>query len=369
VSTFHLSDDDRRHLTRAVELGRRGWGGVHPNPLVGCVLVKDGEVVAEAWHEEFGGPHAESRALAMGGPAARGATAYVSLEPCRHDGKTPACTKALIRSGIVRVVFGAADPGEESGGGGRELAEAGVEVAGPVFDPERSWSENPAFFQWHKEGTPLVAVKLATSMDGAIAEAPGTRTTLTGPEAQRAVHHLRAGFEAILVGSTTARVDDPLLTVRDRMLKRPPPIRIVLDSRASLSSEAAIFQDAAKIPVWVFCREDAPEAEMERLEGAGARVHPVPLSPGGKGVSLDAVVQRCGAIGVHSILCEGGGVVASRFLGHGLARRLYLFVAPTILGPKAVPAFPEVVPGAQWRLATDPERLGDDTLLTLDRID
>jgi diaminohydroxyphosphoribosylaminopyrimidine deaminase/5-amino-6-(5-phosphoribosylamino)uracil reductase len=267
------------------------------------------------------------------------------------------------------VVFGAADPGEESGGGGRELAEAGVEVTGPVFDEERAWSENPAFFQWHVEGMPLVAVKLATSLDGGIAASPGERTVLTGPEARRAVHHLRAGFDAILVGSTTVQVDDPLLTVRDVALRRPAPVRVVLDSRAALSSEAAVLREPEVAPVWVFCREDAPEAEMERLEAAGARVHPVPLSQAGKGVSLEAVVRRCGAMGVRSILCEGGGVVASRFLTSGLARRLYLLLAPTILGGQAVPAFPDVPAGSRWRMASDPERLGDDALLTLDRRD
>lgn len=364
-----LTPDDLRHLERAAALGRRGWGGVHPNPLVGCVLVRDGEVVAEGWHEEFGGPHAETRALERAGARARGATAYVSLEPCRHEGKTPACTLALMRSGVSRVVFGAPDPGAESGGGAADLAAGGVEVVGPVFGHERAWSENPAFFHWHHHGTPHVALKLALSLDGAVAAAPGERTTLTGPEARREVHRLRSGFDAVLVGSNTARVDDPLLTVRDVPLRRPAPIRIILDSGATLSSEAALFRDAADVPVWVFCRDDADEVEMERLESAGAQVHPVPRARSGSGVSLDAVLERCGAMGVRSILCEGGGVVASQLLAQGLARRLYALVAPTVLGVGAVPAFPEVPAGTRWRLAFDPKRCGDDTLLTLDRRD
>lgn len=364
-----LSDQDRRYLARAVELGRQGWGGVHPNPLVGCVLVKDGEVVAESWHEEFGGPHAESRALTLAGGLAQGATAYVSLEPCRHEGKTPACTGALLRSGIARVVYGAADPGAESGGGGRELAAAGVEVVGPVLDEAQAWSENPAFFHWHAHGTPFVAVKLATSLDGAVAAAAGRRTTLTGPEAQTEVHRLRSGFDAIMVGSTTARVDDPLLTVRHAPLRRPPPIRIVLDSRATLSSEAALLQAAEEVPVWIFCREDAPEAEMERLEAVGVRVHPVPASREGKGVMLDAVLERCAAMGVRSILCEGGGVLASTLLARGISRRLHLLVAPLVLGAGAVPAYPGVPEGTRWVPAADPVRLGDDLFITLDRRD
>jgi len=365
LKPIHLSDDDRRHLARAVELAGRGWGGVHPNPLVGCVVVRDGEVVAEAWHEEFGGPHAESRALERAGERARGATAYVSLEPCRHEGKTPACTRALLRSGVARVVYGAADPGAESGGGGAELAAARVEVVGPVFDEERAWSENPAFHHWHRTGSPHVAVKLAVSLDAGLAAAPGRRTPLTGVEARREVHRLRAGFDAVMVGSVTARVDDPLLTVRDVPLVRPAPVRIVLDSRASLPSTAALLRDASEVPVWVFCREDAEELEMERLEAAGAHVHPVPGHRGG-GVSLDAVLDKCGATGIRSILCEGGGVLASRLLGDGPARRLYLLVAPTLLGGDAVPAFPGLKAGLRWRAAADPVRCGDDTLLTLD---
>ncbi|HSG48494.1 MAG TPA: bifunctional diaminohydroxyphosphoribosylaminopyrimidine deaminase/5-amino-6-(5-phosphoribosylamino)uracil reductase RibD [Longimicrobiales bacterium] len=367
MTDLPLTSDDRRYLERAAALGRRGWGGVHPNPLVGCVLVKDGEVVAEGWHEEFGGPHAEIRALERAGPRAAGATAYVSLEPCRHEGKTPACTLALLRSGVSRVVFGASDPGAESGGGATELAAGGAEVVGPVFDDQRAWSENPAFHHWHRHGTPHVAVKLALSLDGAVAARPGERTRLTGPEAQQEVHRLRAGFDAVLVGSNTARVDDPLLTVRDVPLRRPAPIRIVLDSGATLPSGAALLRDAADVPVWVFCREDADEVEMERLESAGARVHPVPAARAGPGVSLEAVLERCGATGVRSILCEGGGVVASRLLAREMARRLYLLVAPTVLGVGAVPAFPGVPAGTRWHLASDPVRCGDDILLTLDR--
>lgn len=363
-----VSHEDRQYLARAVELGRRGWGGVHPNPLVGCLLVKDGEVVSQGWHEEFGGPHAETRALEQAGERAAGATAYVSLEPCRHEGKTPACTRALLASGVSRVVYGAADPGAESGGGGAELREAGLEVVGPVFDHRKAWSENPAFFHWHEEGTPLVAVKLAVSLDGGIAGAEGERTQLTGATARREVHRLRSGFEAVMVGSRTARVDDPLLTVRDVTLRRPAPIRIVLDSGATLPSTAALFKDVEKAPVWVFCREDAPEAELERLEAAGAKVHPVPADPSGVGVSLDAVLKRCGAMGVRSILNEGGGILASALLDRGLARRLYTVVAPIVLGSEAVPGFRDVGGTIRWELVSDPRRCGEDILLTYDRI-
>jgi len=361
-----LSAADRDYLERAALLAHRGWGGVHPNPLVGCVLVRDGEVVGEGWHEEFGGPHAEIRALERAGAAAEGATAYVSLEPCRHEGKTPACTGALRAAGIRRVVFGAQDPGAESGGGGTTLAADGLEVAGPVFDDRRAWSENPAFHDWVGAGRTHVSLKLALSLDGGIAARPGARTAITGSEARREVHRLRAGFQGILVGGETVRVDDPLLTVREVSLRRPAPVRVVLDPGLETEARAALFRDVEAAPVWIFCRDDAPEDRMERLEAAGARVHPVPRADGGSGVSLEAVLERCGGMGVQSLLCEGGGRLAAALVRSGLARRLYALVAPRVLGPDAVPGFPGLGP-VRWRAARPPLALGDDVLLTLDR--
>jgi diaminohydroxyphosphoribosylaminopyrimidine deaminase/5-amino-6-(5-phosphoribosylamino)uracil reductase len=363
-----LSADDRRHLESAVELGRRGWGGVHPNPLVGCVLVRDGAVVGEGWHEEFGGPHAETRALERAGPDAEGATAYVSLEPCRHEGKTPACTRALLGSGIRRVVYGAPDPGAESGGGGAELRRAGIEVVGPVFDEVRAWSENPAFFDWVEEGRTHVSLKLALSLDGGIAAAPGERTALTGDEARADVHRLRSGFHGILIGSGTARVDDPVLTVRDVPLRRPVPVRVVLDSALRLGSDAALFRDVEAAPLWIFCRNDVPESRIEALEDAGARVHPVPAAEAGDGLSLAEVLRRCGAMGIQSLLCEGGGRLAAALLEGDHVRRLYALLAPVSLGVGAVPALPHNGP-IRWRSAREPRPLGSDLLLTLDRVD
>lgn len=362
--------DDRAHLERAIELARRGWGRVHPNPMVGCVIVREGRRVGEGWHEVFGGAHAEVRALEDAGEAARGATAYVSLEPCRHVGKTPACTAALLRSGIARVVYGAADPGPESGGGGDELRAAGLEVVGPLLDAAEAWRENPAFHHTHRHHTPFVAVKLATSLDGRLAEAAGHRTALTGGDALHEVHRLRAGFDAVVVGSATARVDDPLLTVRSGVPMRRPPVRVVLDGGARLRSDAALFEDVPDVPVWVFVRDDTPEAELERLEAAGAVVHPVPAAAGGEGVDLGAVTAVAWDAGLRSLLCEGGGRLAASFLRGGRARRLYLFLAPRILGEEGVSAYPglELTEAAGgWIPAGEPRRLGRDVLLVWDR--
>ena len=357
---------DREHLEAAVLLGRRGWGGVHPNPLVGCVLVRDGVRVGEGWHEEFGGPHAETRALERAGPEAEGATAYVSLEPCRHEGKTPACTRALVSSGIRRVVYGAADPGGESGGGGAELRRAGLEVVGPVFDDQRAWSENPAFFDWVARRRTHVSLKLALSLDGKVTAGPGERTSLTGEEARREVHRLRSGFHGILIGSRTALIDDPLLTVRDFPLRRPPPVRVVLDSGLRIEPQAALFRDVAEVPVWIFCRHDVPESRIERLEDTGARVHPVPAARDGGGLALGEVLDRCGVMGVESLLCEGGGRLAAALLDEGFVSRFYAFLAPLSLGEGAVPGLPHAAP-IRWRSARVPQVLGADLLLTLDR--
>lgn len=359
--------DDRRHLERARALARNGWGRVHPNPMVGCVLVRDGEVVAEGWHREFGGPHAEVRALERAGERARGATAYVSLEPCDHRGKTPPCSRALIEAGVRRVVFGAPDPGGESSGGAGTLRSAGIDVVGPVLGPSDYRRDDPAFFHWAEHGAPYVALKLAVSLDGAIAEAPGRTTAVTGPEALDEAHRLRAGFGGVLVGATTARVDDPRLTVRRGPEPRVPPTRIVLDTRARTSPDAALFQGDDPPPVLLFVAEGAPDDAVGRLRDAGAAVIRVPT--GEDGLALEPVFDRLAERGIRSVLCEGGGVLAAALLGAGRVHRIYLFVAPRVLGPRGVPAFPgRLTPGILegWAVSECRGPLGRDALLVMD---
>ena len=363
-----LSDADRGLLERAVVLGRRGWGCVHPNPLVGCVIAREGEVLGEGWHEEFGGAHAEVQALERAGVAARGATAYVSLEPCRHEGKTPACTHALLRAGVARVIFGVSDPGPESSGGGVVLRDAGMEVIGPVFGTDVAFRENPAFFHQAWQGTSFVALKLALSLDGRIAGRPGERTALTGSRALREVHRLRAGHDAVLVGARTVLVDDPLLTVRENVPHRTQPARIVLAPAAALSPSAALFDDLPVAPVVVFVRADAPEAALERLRQAGATLHRVRAK--GDGLDLGSVLRICHGSGLFSILCEGGGRLASALLPEGLVQRMYLFLAPRVLGDGGVPGFSGGfgAAGGGWALARAPQPLGGDVLLVYDKV-
>lgn len=363
-----ITAEDAGYLGRALELGRRGWGQVHPNPLVGCVIVKDGAVVGEGHHAHFGGPHAEIVALEAARSRAEGATAYVSLEPCRHQGKTPPCADALVQAGVGRVVFGAREPGLEEGGGAEVLRGAGVEVLGPVYSDRVGRAENPAFFHRATHETPYVALKLAMSLDGRIAEKPGVRTAVTDTEAQRESHRLRTGFDAVMVGAGTVRADDPRLTPRLVAPGREMPRRILLDAEGSVPSDAAVFEDREQAPVHVFVGTEVSEAAMERLEAAGAHVHPVPET--GTGLDLGAVLRVCRELGIGSILCEGGARLAGSLLREGLVQRLYLFVAPVTYGAEGVPAFLPEAGELGWEAfepAFEPRLFGRDTLIVLDR--
>lgn len=360
-----VSEEDLGFLDRAVELGRRGWGRVSPNPMVGCVVVQKGEVVGEGWHRELGGPHAEVHALAEAGESARGATAYTSLEPCAHTGRTPPCTRAILDAGINRVVLGAADPGSGAGGAA-VLRAAGMRVDGPVFSSAEAASHNPAFFHVAGNASPYVALKLALSLDGRISHA-GEQTELTGPPAHEHVHYLRAGFDAIMVGANTMSIDDPRLTARGRAEPRRAPDRIVLDSRARMAPEARLLREDGGGRVRVFTAVDAPADRVPALQQRGATVHAVPRSAGG--LDLGAVLDACYRAGLTSILCEGGGVLASSLLRERRAQRLYLFLAPLTLGPGSVPAFPGLDEAAWegWRPAGPPAAFGRDLLWILDR--
>jgi diaminohydroxyphosphoribosylaminopyrimidine deaminase/5-amino-6-(5-phosphoribosylamino)uracil reductase len=359
---------DRELLDRARVLAHKGWGHVQPNPMVGCVLVRDGVVVGEGYHREFGGPHAEIVALEAARTHAEGATAYVSLEPCNHEGKTPPCSEALIHAGIRRVVFGASDPGTASGGGGERMRAAGVEVVGPLWSDREARAENPAFHHGAAKAVPYVALKLAMSLDGKIAAAPGRRSRITGPEAEREVHRLRTGFDALLVGAGTIRVDNPRLTVRLVPPGRRPPRRLLIDPRAELSGDASVLEGAREAPVHVFTRRDAPEGDLERLEDAGAHVHPV--DHGDRGVEMAAVLAVCWELGIHSMLCEGGARLANTLLREGHVSRLYLFFAPFALGSDGVSPFgagSEKLPWSRFSPLSPPDLHGRDALWILDR--
>ncbi len=370
-----LTATDHGFLSRAIELGREGWGRVHPNPMVGAVLARGGVTLAEAHHVEFGGPHAEAAALAEAGERARGATLYSSLEPCAHSGKTPPCTEAIRAAGVARVVYWAAEPGAAEGGGGEWLRRRGVCVVGPCGERHDWAAENPVFFHAAATATarPYVALKLAVSLDGRIAPGGGRRVWLTGEEARSEVHRLRAGFDAILVGTRTWKADDPRLTARGDVKPRVPPVPVLLDRRGEVAASLRALKGGGGGRAIVVT---APGG-VGRVEGRlGDRAEVVAVPAGGRGLDLAALMEALAMRGVASVFCEGGGELAASLLAGGLVDRLYLFVAPVVIGEGGVPAFP-LAPGGRpedigtlfegWQPRLDPLRFGTDTLIVLDR--
>ena len=360
-----MTDMHGRYMRRALELAERGWGRVHPNPLVGAVVVRDGAIVGEGAHREFGGAHAEVEALAEAADA-RGATLYVTLEPCSHHGKTPPCTDAIIRAGVATVVFGASDPSSEARGGAEILRQSGINVVGGI-EADAVTEQNAAFFHQLQHDTPFVALKLAMSLDARIARAPGERTRITSAEADAEVHRLRSGFDAILIGGGTARVDDPLLTVRNAPSPIRPPIRIVLDSNATLEPSSKMLGSIGVAPVWLVCGTAAPAVRVRALESAGARV--IRMDATGEKAPIQPLLERLRSEGVGTVLCEGGSAVAGSLLQHDVVERLYAFIAPALLGGAGVPAFPldRASNPADWRTARIAQ-LGKDALLMLVRV-
>ena len=364
-----MSDDvdlpERGYLDRAIALAQRGWGRVHKNPMVGCVLVRDGEVVGEGWHGEFGGPHAERVALDRAGSRARGATAFVSLEPCAHVGKTGRCTEALARAGVVRVVYAAADPG--AGAGGHDhLRALGVQTRGPVHSQREARVTNQGFFRRALGERPYVLLKMAVTLDGRVSAGPGQATRITGGAADQEVHRLRAGFEAIMVGAGTVLVDDPLLTARPAELEPfAQPLRVVLDGRLRTPPTARLFDEAgAGGAVHLFCGPEATKARAEALEARGASVHRVAVENGR--LALVEVLDRLRDLDVGSVFLEGGPRLADSFLEAGLVDRLTLFVAPRVVGSRGVPAFQRPLSPEGWKPAAPPRTFGDDVCVILD---
>jgi diaminohydroxyphosphoribosylaminopyrimidine deaminase / 5-amino-6-(5-phosphoribosylamino)uracil reductase len=355
--------DDRAAMQRALDLAWNGWGRVGPNPLVGALVVRDGAVVGEGFHAEFGGPHGEVAALQAAGERARGADLVGTLEPCRHSGKTPPCTDAIVQAGIRRVVYGAADVDPAARGGADVLRERGVAVeAGVLADEARR--QNAVFFHRHAvPERPFVALKLAQSLDGRIADRERRSQWITGPQARAHVHWMRAGFDAIAVAAGTAIADDPLLTARGMVVPRTAPVRVIFDRRTEVPLASQVYRTARQVPTLVVVDPGLPAERRRALEDLGASV----LAADGHAAALAALRAR----GVASVLVEGGGVLAGRLLTADLVDRVYAFVAPLILGVGAVPGLGAFAGGtlAEARHWTVAERraLGDDHLLVLDR--
>jgi len=354
--------DFRAGMERAIALAWSGWGRVGRNPLVGALVLRDGEVVGEGFHAGYGGPHAEVAALAVAGGAARGADLVVSLEPCVHHGKTPPCTDAILAAGVRRVIFGAHEEDPAARGGAAVLARAGVTVEGGLLEAEVR-AQNAIFFhRFAGRGRPFVALKLAVSLDARIADRDGRSQWVSGEAAREFVQWLRAGFDAIAVGAGTARADDPSLTVRGPVRPARPPLRVVLDRRGELSPDSTLARTARETPTLALVGRDA-DGGTGALREAGVEVAPAD----GPAEALAELARR----GVDGVLIEGGGVVAGRFLAEDLVDRVYLVVAPLWLGERGVPAFPGLADASigeavRWR-TVERRALGDDTLLVMDR--
>jgi diaminohydroxyphosphoribosylaminopyrimidine deaminase/5-amino-6-(5-phosphoribosylamino)uracil reductase len=354
--------DDQEAMALALDLAWRGWGRVQPNPLVGAVVLADGAVVGRGWHAEYGERHAEPVALEQAAERSRGATLVVTLEPCDHQGRQPPCTEAIARAGIRRVVAAMADPNPEAKGGAARLGSMGLEVQVGLCR-EAAAAQNAIFLHRFRNRTrPFVALKLATSLDGRIADSSGESQWISGERARDYVHWLRAGFDAIGVGGRTARLDDPQLTARGAVTPRVPPRRIVFDTVADLDPRLAVVNTARETPTTVVTGLDAPRERVDRLVEAGVGIV--------RAGSLEEALRALRTDGICSLLVEGGGRLAGALLGLGLVDRYYWVQSPLWLGERGIPATAGVPSDPisradRWRVV-ERRVLGEDTLLVLD---
>ncbi len=333
---MNFSADDHRHMARAIQLAWKGLYTTDPNPRVGCVLVRDGEIVGEGWHRKAGEPHAERLAIADAGEQAGGATAYVTLEPCCHHGKTPPCTEALLEAGVNRVVAAMQDPNPLVAGKGLEmLAEKGVKVASGLLQSDAE-KLNPGFIKRMSTGLPWVRCKLAMSLDGRTAMASGESVWITGEDARRDVQRLRARSSAVVTGIGTVLADDPSMNVRLSPEDLPgmettdyfrQPLRVVLDSSLRIPEDAKLL--SLQGPVQIFhSRGDA--AKAQRLQETGAAV----LQLEG-GLDLPRVMQELAGQEVNEVLIEAGPTLAGAALQSGVVDELVIYMAPHLMGHQA----------------------------------
>jgi diaminohydroxyphosphoribosylaminopyrimidine deaminase / 5-amino-6-(5-phosphoribosylamino)uracil reductase len=334
---------DTLFMSRALELARRGEGYVEPNPMVGCVIVRDGAVVGEGWHRKFGGPHAEIEALSIAGSRAAGASAYVTLEPCCHHGKTPPCTDALIAAGITRVVCAQCDPFEQvSGQGIAALKTAGIDVEVGCMEVEARRLNAP-YLKLITTGRPWIIAKWAMTLDGKIATAAGDSKWISGEATRAVVHELRGRVDGIMIGSGTAKMDDPLLTTRPSGPRTPT--RIVVDSRAELSINSQLIRTAREAPVLVATVPGTPPENIDRLTNAGGEVvicrsiensstkQATQLSgQNNQTVSIPALLNELGRRRMTNVLVEGGSKLLGALFDASAIDEVHVFIAPKLIG-------------------------------------
>jgi diaminohydroxyphosphoribosylaminopyrimidine deaminase / 5-amino-6-(5-phosphoribosylamino)uracil reductase len=333
-------DFDRFAMQRALALAARGLTTTQPNPRVGCVIAQRGRIVGEGWHEHAGEAHAEVLALRAAGAQAAGATAYVTLEPCSHQGRTPPCTDALIQARVARVVYAVADPNPLVNGRGEAvLRAAGVTVESGLMQQEAA-ELNVGFMQRMRTGRPWVRVKLAMSLDGRTALESGLSQWLTGPAAREDVHRWRARSSAIMTGVSTVLADDPRLNVRlpeEGASEQRPPLRVVLDGALRTPPEARLFTAAGEVLILTAVPATDPrwEPRCAALAAQGARIETLPAAA--DGLALPGVLERLGELEVNELQVEAGATLAGELLRQSLADELLLYVAPKLLGPHARP--------------------------------
>lgn len=347
-----INDLDERLMAMALSIGGRNLGNVWPNPAVGCVIVNPncdkGEelttIIGRGWTGIGGRPHAETFALREAGSAARGMSAYVTLEPCAHHGQTPPCADALIDAGVTRVVTAFEDPDVRvTGRGHQKLAKAGIEVVTGCLEM-KARALNAGYIYRINLGRPQVMLKLAMSRDGFIAARVGKRTQITDEHANRIVHMMRARSDAILIGGGTAKIDDPELTCRLAGMDAFSPVRIVLSRAGEISPASRLVQTINKSPLWVFAHQNLPDRQRQNLLDIGAQVYCIPDSKPGQ-LCLKTLLCKLGMLGITRLMVEGGGKISTNMLAEDLVDECVIFRSSIDIGPEGLPLFP---PKAQW---------------------
>jgi len=359
--------NDRFFMKAALELAAKGEGFTSPNPMVGAVVVKDGRIAGKGFHEAAGKAHAEVNAIDDAGSAAKGATLYVTLEPCNHTGRTPPCTEKILSAGIRRVVSAMADPNPDvKGGGNAYLRSKGLEVAVGVCEDEAR-KLNEIFIKYVRTKRPFVVVKCAATLDGRIATKTGDSRWVSGEESRKFVHRLRHALDAIMVGVDTVKKDDPSLTARLEDIKTIDPTRIILDTRLSVPENAKVLRSDSDRDTILFTGTAISQEKKSRIEKSGVRVIQSQLDKDGR-IDLNALTEKLGAMGVTSLLIEGGGrVIASAFRA-GIVDKVFFFYAPKILGgddgvPICRGAGPESMQDCIPLTEISVRRFGDDVMI------
>ena len=330
-----FSAEDRRFMALAFKLAAKASGYTSPNPMVGAVIVKDGHIVGQGYHHCYGKPHAEVEALRQSGPQARGATLYVTLEPCNHHGQTPPCTEAILAAGIYRVVIANPDLNPRVVGGGAAFLRSKGLIVDSGLLTEIGATLNEAFFKTATTGSPFVIAKAAASLDGKIATRTNDSHWITGDKARKWVHRLRHQVDAILVGVGTVVADDPQLTTRLPLGKGKDPTRIILDSRLRLPLSSQVLTIKSDAPTWIICTDAAPPDKMAAIRSLGAEIIIVPARE--DRVDLAALLAILGERRINSLLVEGGGEVHGAFFAANLVDKFHFFLAPKFIGGRNAP--------------------------------